>query len=176
MNVIRQNTRVFDTLSRCDTVKTFDWILTSSKNRFWDYHRVNDTIQMFKVHCDQDVSTRIKNLKFRDMQIISIESFELCLIFCAMYNSQRSFKNNKWSDLCTSVNLMKKKCYLKQIDNDDILKEELVIRNNARSTLLKLLIEKSDNWDFCWSDHSDVETFNLIIFSVENWYYYRKVH
>jgi hypothetical protein len=51
-----------------------------------------------------------------------------------------------------------------------------VIRNNARSTLLKLLIEKSDNWDFCWSDHSDVETFNLIIFSVENWYYYRKVH
>jgi hypothetical protein len=40
---------------------------------------------------------------------------------------------------------MKKKCYLKQIDNDDILKEELVIRNNARSTLLKLLIEKSDN-------------------------------
>jgi hypothetical protein len=164
MNAIKQNTRVFDTLSRCDTIKTFDWILSSSKNRFWDYHRINDTIQMFKVHCNQDVSTRTKNFKLKDMQIISIKSFELYLIFCAMYNSQRSFKNNKWSDLCTNVSLMKKKCFLKQIDSDDILKKELVTRNNSRSTFLQLLIEKSDNWDFCWSDHSNVETSNLIVF------------
>jgi hypothetical protein len=114
MNAIKQNIRVFDTLFRCDSIKTFDWILSSSKNKSWDYHRINDTIQMFKVHCDQDVSTRIKNFKLKDMQIISIKSLELCLIFRAMYNSQRFFKNNKWFDLCTNVSLMKKKCYLKQ--------------------------------------------------------------
>ncbi len=108
MNVIKQNINVFDKLSRCDIVKTFNWILSSSKNKSWNYYRVNDTIQMFKVHCDQNVSTRIKNLKLRNMQIISIKSFELCLIFCAIYNCQRFLKNSKWSDLCTSVSLMKK--------------------------------------------------------------------
>ncbi len=127
-----------DDVSSCNATNPFKFI-SSLKQMSLKNFQVNNSIQIFEVHCNHNAFALASNnnLDLLDFQIISTSNIMICIISCAIYNHQRLVEYKDWISLCSVISLMTNKCYLKTNTNLSH-KTDVVSWKNAHMTFLRL--------------------------------------
>lgn len=81
--------------SFCNATTSFDFI-SPPKLMPLEYYRVNNTIQIFEVHCNHNAPALAdnKNPGLVDFQIILASDITSCIVNCAMFNHQKPVDYN----------------------------------------------------------------------------------
>lgn len=104
--------------SLCNTTDHFDFI-PPPKQTPLEYYRVNDTIQIFEIHCNHNAPALASNENpgLIDFQIIPASNIIACIVSCAVFNHQKPVGYNDWVSLCSTISLVENTCYLKTNTN-----------------------------------------------------------
>ena len=105
-----------------------------------EYYRVNNSIQIFDIHCNHNAPALASNDNpgLVDFQIIAASDIISCITNCARYNHQKPVGYNDWISLCSTISLVGNNCYLKT--NSNVSHSlNIVSWENAHTAVLRFL-------------------------------------